>query len=417
MQLEKYSIGVGDRFGHQGNAQLTALIQAKQNNVNVVPVWNKSKREHTLIGSLPISVKDEAVKAVTELGWKDSYYIDADHIGINTVDDFIEHSNFFTLDVADFIGQPFNENDFNVFMKKASEFLGELEIPDVSKSFIVTKESLAEIASRFLTAIKEAGKIYQHIQAVKGKDNFVTEVSLDEYHQAQSPEELFFILLGLSMEGIPVQTIAPKFSGRFNKGVDYVGNVDQFAREFEDDVAVIKHAVKLFSLPANLKLSIHSGSDKFSIYKPISKIIKKYDAGIHLKTAGTTWLEELIGLAEAEGEGLQIAREVYKASVARIEELMKPYLTVVDIDINKLPSPDNVMKWNASDYTSALRHDQSNPNFNIHFRQLLHLGYKIAAEMGNRYISALEKYNTVIARNVSENIFERHIKPMFIDAK
>jgi hypothetical protein len=417
MQLEKYSIGVGDRFGHQGKAQLSALVKAKLNGVDIVPVWNKSKREHTLIGSLPLSVKDEAVNAVKELRWKDSYYVDADHIGIKTVDDFIEHSNFFTLDVADFINQPFNQDDFENFIKKAGEFLGELVIPDVSKTYIVTKESVGEIASRFLTAIKEAGKIYKHIEAVKGKDNFVTEVSLDEYHQAQSPEELFFILLGLSMEGVPVQTIAPKFSGRFNKGVDYVGNVDQFAREFEDDVAVIKHAVRLFSLPENLKLSVHSGSDKFSIYKPISRIIKKYNAGIHLKTAGTTWLEELIGLAEAGGEGLQIAKEVYEASVARIDELMKPYLTVVDIDVKKLPFVEDVKNWSATDFTSALRHDQSNPRFNIHFRQLLHLGYKIAAEMGNRYISALEKYDEIIGKNVSENIFDRHIKPLFLDSK
>ena len=86
---------------------------------------------------------------------------------------------------------------------------------------------------------------------------------------------MFFILLGLAKENIKIQTIAPKFTGRFNKGIDYIGNVNDFIREFEDDICVIKFAVKEFSLPVNLKLSVHSGSDKFSLYKPIHNILKE----------------------------------------------------------------------------------------------------------------------------------------------
>ena len=101
-----------------------------------------------------------------------------------------------------------------------------------------------------------------------------------------------------------MQTIAPKFTGRFNKGVDYVGDLAQFEKEFNDDLAVIAFAVKEFGLPADLKLSVHSGSDKFSIYPAIRRAIRRTGAGLHIKTAGTTWLEELIGLASAGGEGL-----------------------------------------------------------------------------------------------------------------
>lgn len=107
--------------------------------------------------------------------------------------------------------------------------------------------------------MQEAGKIYRHIEAAKGAGNFITEVSMDETDLPQSPVELLFILAGIADEKIPAQTIAPKFTGRFNKGVDYVGDVGQFAKEFEQDLAVISFAVKQFGMSENLKLSVHSG--------------------------------------------------------------------------------------------------------------------------------------------------------------
>ena len=414
MRIEKYSIGIGDRFGHQGVAQLSALAKAKEEGVTVVPVWNKSNREHTLIGSSPKDARAEAQNAVATLGWKDSFYVDADHIGIKVVDKFIEHCDFYTIDVADFIGLPTEKEKTDAFIAEASKYLGTLSIPHVSKTFNVTEANIADIAKKYLNPILEASKIYQHVASVKGADNFVTEVSLDENEEPQTPEELFFILLGLAMEKIPIQTIAPKFSGRFNKGVDYVGDLSQFVQEFEDDVAVIAYAVKLFNLPSNLKLSVHSGSDKFSLYKPIHDIIKKHDAGLHLKTAGTTWLEEVIGLAEAGGDGLELAKEIYAKSFSRIDELTKPYATVVDIDMKQLPTPEQVAGWSSEQFVGALRHDQSSGKLNLSFRQLVHVSFKIAAELGTKYTDALEKYSEITAKNVSDNLYSRHIKPLFL---
>jgi len=111
---------------------------------------------------------------------------------------------------------------------------------------------------------------------------------MDETDQPQKPVEMLFILAAIADEGVPARTIAPKFTGRFNKGVDYVGDVSQFAKEFEEDLAVVAFAVKEFGLPEDLKFSIHSGSDKFSIYQPMKKAMKKFNAGLHIKTAGTT---------------------------------------------------------------------------------------------------------------------------------
>lgn len=372
--IGKYSFGVGDRFAHEGINQLKALIKAEEvTGLHFEPVWNKSNREHQIVGTEPGAVREEADAAVKALGYKGQYFVDADHINLSNVDKFIDASDFFTIDVADYIGKS-----------------GSLE-------------------ERFLPAVKEAGRIYRHIEEKKGKGNYVTEVSMDEVDVAQSPQELKFILREIAREGIPVQTIAPKFTGRFNKGVDYRGDLAQFEKEFEQDLLVIEEAVNEYGLPKNLKLSIHSGSDKFSIYPIMGKLIRKYDKGIHIKTAGTTWLEEIIGLAMAGGEALKLAKEIYAKAYSRIDELAGPYATVIDIDLKALPSPKEVESWSAEKYARTLRHNQADPLFNQSFRQLIHIAYKVAAELGDEYYPALEKYTDVIGVEVMANLCDRHI--------
>ncbi len=414
MTIEKYSIGIGDRFGHQGAAQLRAFEQAEARGAQIVPVWNKSYREHTIVGTNPADTRLEADNAVRERNWKSSYYVDADHIGLKNVDLFLESSNFFTLDVADFIGKSAGEQEIDSFVRSMKKYTAEFPVPGVRTTTKVTDEDLKAIGCKYLLAVKEAGKIYCYIAGKKGVGSFVPEVSTDEANEPQTPAELFFVLAALADEGVPVQTIAPKFTGSFLKGIDYVGSLEKFATEFEEDLLVIAHAIKTFDLPKNLKLSVHSGSDKFSIYPIVHRAIKKHDAGLHLKTAGTTWLEELIGLAMSGGQGLAIAQAVYAAAYDRIDELCKPYETVIDIDRSKLPSPQKVRSWGSGEYAHALRHDQLDPQFNLHLRQLLHVGYKVAAEMGDRYLGMLKSSREIIGSNVTENLFDRHIKPLFL---
>jgi hypothetical protein len=135
---------------------------------------------------------------------------------------------------------------------------------------------------------------------------------------------------------------------------------------------------------------------------------------VHLKTAGTTWLEELIGLAEADGEGLALAKDIYAEAFAHEQELCAPYATVIDINPAKLTQPDAVRGWTSEQFTSALRHDQKSPAYNPSFRQLLHVGFKIAAKMGPRYLELLDANEAVIAKNVTGNLYERHIVPVFL---
>jgi tagaturonate epimerase len=412
--LEQYSIGVGDRFAHQGAAQLRALQEAERHGVTIVPVWNKSFREHSIVGTLPSDTRTAADDAVHERGWKHSYYVDADHIGLKNVDHFIDSSNFFTLDVADYIGKTAEAKEIDAYVASMSRHLSVFPIAGVNTTVKVTEADLLAIARKYLFAIQEAGRIYRHIVTQKGVDLFVTEVSTDEANEPQSPAQLFFILAGLAQQGVKVQTIAPKFTGSFLKGIDYVGSVETFSKEFEEDLLVIAQAVKTFDLPHNLKLSVHSGSDKFSLYPIIHRAIKKHNAGLHLKTAGTTWLEELIGLAMAGGVGLDTAKQVYVKAYERIDEMCKPYETVIAIDRSKLPDPRTVLAWSSDDYANALRHNQKDPRYNLHFRQLLHVGYKVAAEMGDNYLRMLKDSKDIIGKNVTENLFDRHIKAIFL---
>jgi tagaturonate epimerase len=412
--LGMYSVGVGDRFAREAKAQLEACILARKAGVDVIPVWNKSNREHLIIGSEPFSVRAAADAAVKELDWKLPYFCDADHINLNTVDRFLSSCDFYTIDVADYIGKPAGQASIDTFVKRHTELRGSIQLDGSSQSVEITPDLLGQTAAKFLFAVQEAGKIYRRVEAAKGKGTFISEVSMDETDFAQTPAELLIILAAIAEEGIPIQTIAPKFSGRFNKGVDYVGNVDQFAREMALDMAAIRHAVVSYSLPANLKLSIHSGSDKFSIYPAIYKSMKEFSTGVHLKTAGTTWLEEIIGLAEAGGDGLALAKEIYSEAYVHEAELTAPYAAVIDIDPAKLPAPVDVDKWTSEQFTSALRHDQRSPAYNPSLRQLLHVGFKVAAKMGGRYLDLLKANQAVIAKNVTENLYKRHIGPVFL---
>ena len=414
MKLNKYSIGTGDRFAHQAKAQLQACVQAFARGIEIVPVWNKSNREHAIIGSEPASARQAAEAAVEALNWKLPYFCDADHINLKTVGRFLDSCDFYTLDVADFIGQPAPPADIENFVKRHPELLGRIQLEGVDDPFEITTEDLRQTAQKYLTAVKKAGEVYRAIVAAKGAGSFIPEVSMDETDSAQSPVELLLILAAIAEEGIPVQTIAPKFSGRFNKGVDYIGDVAGFEREFALDVAAIAYAVAHFGLPENLKLSVHSGSDKFSIYPAIHSTMQKFNAGVHLKTAGTTWLEELTGLAEAGGEGLALAKDIYAEAFAHREELCAPYAAVIDIDPARLPSPDQVRHWSSGQYTSALRHVRGAAEYNSSLRQLLHVGYKVAANMGRRYLDLLEANEAVIAKNVTENLYRRHIAPVFM---
>ncbi len=215
--IGRFSVGIGDRFAHQARAQLRACVLAAGQGAEIVPVWNKSNREHTIIGSEPSSTRMAADAAVKELGWKGAYFLDADHIRLETVERFLPHCEFYTIDVADSIGKPAAPEAVKAFVDRHPELVGRIVIQDIAQPFETTRAEIERITAKFLLAVQDAGKIYRHIVAAKGAGRVITEVSMDETDSPQTPPELLVILTALADEKVPVQTIAPKFTGRFNR--------------------------------------------------------------------------------------------------------------------------------------------------------------------------------------------------------
>jgi hypothetical protein len=412
LELSRYSFGVGDRFGLSAVAQLRAIQRAAAEGMTITPVWNKSNREHEIIGSEPADTAEAARHAVETTGWDGPYLVDADHVTLATVDRFVDSSDYFTIDVADSIGADCSREEIDAFLGRHPELLGEHAPEGLSEPMWIERADAERVAGRYLTASVEAGRIYQRIASAKDTD-FVTEVSMDETDDPQTPSELLIILAALADAGVPVQAIAPKFTGRFNKGVDYEGDLGAFERELNDDLVVIAHAVEAYELPKTLKLSIHSGSDKFSLYPLVRGALRRHDAGIHVKTAGTTWLEEVIGLAEAGGDAYELVRDICREALGRIDELSAPYGAVIAIDRGRLPSEAEVLRWPAQRFVAALRHRPGEPSFDASLRQLVHVAYKLAAERGSVYLDAVRSNRASVERNVSENLLDRHLRPLF----
>src|ERR1035437_7826639 len=147
--LPRYTFGVGDRFAHQAEAQLRACVMAAERGVEVIPVWNKSNREHTIIASIPASARAAADDAVKALGWSKPYYVDADHINIKTVDKFIDACDFYTIDVADLIGQPSDTAALQAFVKRHPELAGDLRIPGVDRPLHINSNSVVQVVAKY----------------------------------------------------------------------------------------------------------------------------------------------------------------------------------------------------------------------------------------------------------------------------
>ncbi len=409
MRLSRFSIGTGDRFGLEGEAQIAAFKALRERGGDADIVWNKSNREHVIIGSSPKDQERAAAEAIRNTGWNGTWFVDADHITMKTVDWFIPHSNFFTIDVAETIGTPASPASRDAYLSRAAFLLKKGAAP-----VEVTQSDLEAVAEKFLAAVEEAGITYRHIAERRAPGSFIVELSMDETDAPQTPGQVAAILVAVAAEKLPIATFAPRFPGKFLKGVDYVGDVAEFMRAFEAETKIAQWASSALGLPKGLKLSIHTGSDKYKLYKGIHEIITRLGAGVHLKTAGTTWLEEIVGLAEAGGDGLAMAKRVYASAYARIDELTAPYANVVDIDRAQLPTPEQVAAWDSATFVSALRHEPGSRAMRSDMRQLMHVGFRIAAEMGDEYLSALKVYRESVARNVRKNLLERHLVPLIL---
>ncbi|MGM0376174.1 MAG: tagaturonate epimerase family protein, partial [Bacteroidota bacterium] len=163
-KLSKYSLGMGDRFAHQADWQLKVVMEAEKAGHEITPVWNKSNREHTTIGSEPRDVREAAKQAIEKAGWTKPWFIDADHINIDTVKRFIDSSDFFTIDVAAYIGKESDKEQEDDFVAGIKEHLGQLQASGFDIFIHATEKEAREFARKYLHAAYMAGETYKQIE-------------------------------------------------------------------------------------------------------------------------------------------------------------------------------------------------------------------------------------------------------------
>ena len=212
MQIAKYSLGTGDRFGLQGKAQLAAIEKARRRGVELSIVWNKSHREHCIVGSSPQDVRNEADKAVKDLNYQGQYFVDADHIGIDNVDLFMDSSDFFTLDVADFIGRKSDKKSLTAFLEKQSSgpaHIASLLRPSRSMQRSITEKSYCSFSVSICD--QSTGMVTKPIfsMSLLRYSVFVTMSGSIQQPRLWRPRLLFLHLAA--------RTISPCFSASFSE--------------------------------------------------------------------------------------------------------------------------------------------------------------------------------------------------------
>lgn len=408
----RFSIGLGDRFGREGEAQLRAVQQfTEEHDIPVTPIWNKSHREHTLTGTEPRDTLREADAAVARLGWQRPYYVDADHVTAATLGPFLPHCDYFTIDVAHLLGAPPDSEE----LEKARQLLEPwchrrilLPSGDVLR---LESDTAAAAARCYSRALNEIEGVVECLRKER-RGGYKVEISADEVARPQSAAELFCLLVLLSARGVEIQALAPRFPGTFLKGVDYRGDLAAFEAHLRRILAVLEFARREFAWP-ELRLSVHSGSDKPSLYPILYRCAVARGHGLHLKTAGTTWLAEVEALAEAEKEAWHFVRELYRKAWQRRAELIRPYTPVVEICEARLPAPEAIASWSGKNFAAALRPSLAPPPHHEDLRQLIHISYPIAAESGDEFFQLLDHHRDRIAIRVTENLYRRHLLPLF----
>ncbi|MBA3062706.1 MAG: hypothetical protein FP833_07135, partial [Atribacteria sp.] len=340
------SFGTGDRLGIATPAHLQAF-QGK----DVFPILaQQSVREMARTERNWQKVLDDAIWGCFEAGYEGPFGADADHV--KKVEDLKEATDcgftMFTLDPSDFI-----RNDIGRLNKQELDQLynqipnsKELEKLYLNRSYkianqelIFDEKSLKEITLTYSEAINHVVKCYEFLKDYK-KSNFDLEISVDETPTVTSPLAHLFVVLEFKRRGVNFQNLALHFLGDWQKGIEYKGDVKQFAKEFS------LHAI-LAKTIGGYKLSLHTGSDKFSVYP----IFSRETGGLcHIKTAGTSWLEEAKVVAMKD-PGLY--REIHRFALENFAKDRASYNLTTDLshipDIDKISNEQLADLFNKPD--------------------------------------------------------------------
>ena len=359
----KSVIGLGDRLGIATPGHIKAVKESSLN-----PVFaQQSIREMKRTERTPQQVLDDAFWGVFISGWERDWGADADHLKDKESIQACINAGYtmFTIDVGDFVDNKAYSYTKSGISKKIKDFpWGKIEdnltnfidryvdnriIIDGKTLIQVDKELLFPAFIKYGYAIIQAVDLFRYVVDKKGIDSFDFEVSIDETDIPTTPFEHYLIVKELSRLGVRITSIAPRFVGKFEKGVDYIGDINKFASE-------LKKHFQIMSLLGPYKIGLHSGSDKFRIYPTASDILGQY---FHLKTSGTSYLEALKVIAECD---LELLKEISKFCIIKYQEDRKSYF--VSADVNRFPNFDNIRKNDIDEIFE-----------NLHFRQIMHVTY------------------------------------------
>jgi len=336
------SAGMGDRIGIATPGHVRAVSELRG---RIRPIFaQQSIREMTRTGRTPQQVMDDVTWGVFETGWQGGTGADADHLKTTAdIEACLEAGyTFFTIDPGEHVDNQADTDSLSTLIEKTALLPSSMQLKNtglLGKTFDIEGRKIKLDESSLLKAMAKYGKAVNHIQSMvdhlrreAGKHLFEVEVSMDETQLPTSPAEHIYIACELRRQGVKWVSFAPRFIGRFEKGVDYIGNVD----EFEKDLAV--HAAIARQL-GPYKLSLHSGSDKFSIYP----IFAQQTGGMaHLKTAGTSYLEALRTIATLDRK---LMFEIYSYARDHFEKDRHSYL--ISGRLSKAPRPEEVNNWPA----------------------------------------------------------------------
>jgi len=375
------SFGFGDRLGLATPGHTAAVRGTKFATIFA----QQSVRENARTGRTPQQVMDDARRAVESAQWDLPWGADADHL--KTLDDipsFVEVGyTFFTVDPGEYVDNTAGIDSLEMLKQKVSGFNWD----ELSALYLnqngdqvwgqFEAESLMRAVVKYGKAIQHAATMFKRLSQMK--DEFDFEVSVDETDSPTTPLDHFFIANELTRKGVKFTSRAPLFIGRFEKGVDYIGDLDELDTELAKHAAVTSHF-------GTYKLSLHSGSDKFSVYPLIAK---HWGERIHVKTAGTSYLEALRVLAKHEPDLFQ---KIYLLGREHYEIDKRTYH--VSAQLNLLPQTDDL---------PSLLND-------FHAREVLHVTFGSAlAQFGVELKDALAKHETAYSEGLRTH-FEKHLQ-------
>ena len=402
------SAGCGDRLGLATPGHVRAVraaggkVPAPQ--AGIAPIWaQQSMRENARTGRTPQQVIDDAMWGLFQEGWREPWGADADHLKTTADVDLCAAAGytFYTVDPGDHVDNEAHTAPLEVLEGKVQGLPWDVleDSPDGLRARYLDCRSeveglsiefspviLALAAAKYGRAIAHTVRMYRHLAA--RVHDFELEMSVDETETPTSVEEHWFIANELRRLGVLWVSLAPRYVGSFAKGVDYIGSLAEFEAQFAQHAAIARAL-------GPYKLSLHSGSDKFSVYP----IVARHTRGlVHLKTAGTSYLEALRAVAGTDPglfrDILTLAREHYEVDRATYH---------ISAQLSKVPAPAAVS-------------DAELPGLLDEFdaRQVLHVTFGSVLDLlGVRLLAALKADEEAYYARLEAH-FRRHLAP-FMD--